>query len=78
MKVQNSKITKKFLVVVSSAIVYQSIEFSHSLAPGSARMRRQLVSNGYTNATEAPLTRTYVASVTPELKQGLVSIPVTG
>jgi hypothetical protein len=31
-KVHNPKITKQFLVVVRSAIVYQSIGFSHSLA----------------------------------------------
>jgi hypothetical protein len=32
MQVQNSKRAKKFLVIVSSAIVYQNIAFSHSLA----------------------------------------------
>jgi hypothetical protein len=32
MQVQNSKRAKPFLVVVNSAIVYQIIEFSHSLA----------------------------------------------
>jgi hypothetical protein len=47
-------------------------------APGSARIHRQLASNDYINATDAPLTRTYVASVTPEFKQWLVSIHVTG
>jgi hypothetical protein len=32
MKVHNSKRAKKFLVLVSSVIVYQNIAFSHSLA----------------------------------------------
>jgi hypothetical protein len=32
MQVYNSKRAKQFLVVVNSAIVYQNIAFSHSLA----------------------------------------------
>jgi len=32
----NSKRAKQFLVVVNNAIVYQNMEFSHSLALGSA------------------------------------------
>jgi len=37
MQGQNAKIIKTFLVVVNSAIVYQSIGFSHSLVRGLAR-----------------------------------------
>src|SRR5215467_9057212 len=36
MQVQNSKKAKQCLVVVNSAIVYQNIAFSHSLAQRSA------------------------------------------
>jgi hypothetical protein len=39
MKVQNSEREKKLLFVVGSAIVYQNIAFSHSLALQAMRYR---------------------------------------
>jgi hypothetical protein len=38
MKAQNSEREKKLLLVVGSAIVYQHMTFSHSLALGSANV----------------------------------------
>jgi len=43
MQVQNSQRAKQFLVVVSSAIVYQDIEFLHSLALHLTALQRPLL-----------------------------------